>query len=249
VLVSVILFFQVTHVPSAMAADPCIPGWYVTGYYTPHESDFSGNLMQIQAEGQSLQVKEDFIDEIKTEGWGKLETGLYLGWYDSMYHLSPDPLDAHDTALSEISLAADPAVLSQGITVRIPTLPSPFDEILFTINDVGPSIKGKHVDVYTGEGRKAYQNMFRITGNDNIICLETTSFRGQMSGGQAGTIVSDSAVKHASANIPENQYVGGFLIPLDTTALLLAGTQMTAAWMIPVIVSAIGFAIVIARKF
>jgi len=43
--------------------------------------------------------------------------------------------------------------------------------------------------------------------------------------------------------------VGGELIPLDTSALLLAGTYSTAAWMIPVIVSGIGFAIVIARKF
>ena len=43
--------------------------------------------------------------------------------------------------------------------------------------------------------------------------------------------------------------VGGELIPLDTTMVLVAGTQTTAAWMIPVIVSAIGIGIVIARKF
>jgi len=43
--------------------------------------------------------------------------------------------------------------------------------------------------------------------------------------------------------------VGGELIPLDTSSLLLAGAQMNAAWMIPVIVSAIGIGIVILRKF
>jgi len=43
--------------------------------------------------------------------------------------------------------------------------------------------------------------------------------------------------------------IGGDLIPLDTTMVLVAGTQYTAAWMIPAIVSAIGIAIVIARKF
>jgi hypothetical protein len=43
--------------------------------------------------------------------------------------------------------------------------------------------------------------------------------------------------------------VGGELIPLDTSALILAGAQMNSAWMIPVIVSAIGIGIVIARKF
>jgi len=46
-----------------------------------------------------------------------------------------------------------------------------------------------------------------------------------------------------------NGMVGGTLIPIDTTAVLLAGAQMTAYWMIPIIVAGIGFAIVIARKF
>jgi len=43
--------------------------------------------------------------------------------------------------------------------------------------------------------------------------------------------------------------VGGTGIQIDKTAMLLAGAQMNSAWLIPVIVSGIGFAIVIARKF
>ncbi len=43
--------------------------------------------------------------------------------------------------------------------------------------------------------------------------------------------------------------VGGELIGIDSTMVLAAGAQYTAAWMIPVIVSAIGIGIVIARKF
>ena len=42
--------------------------------------------------------------------------------------------------------------------------------------------------------------------------------------------------------------IGGTGFSIDTSALLLSGAQMNAAWMIPVIVSAIGIAIVIARK-
>jgi len=42
--------------------------------------------------------------------------------------------------------------------------------------------------------------------------------------------------------------VGGEIIPIETTSLILAGAQ-TFSWMIPVIVSVIGIAIVIARKF
>ncbi len=45
------------------------------------------------------------------------------------------------------------------------------------------------------------------------------------------------------------QPVGGEMIPINTTMVFLAGTQMTAVWVIPVIVSAVGIGIVIARKF
>ena len=43
--------------------------------------------------------------------------------------------------------------------------------------------------------------------------------------------------------------VGGEFIGIDTTAVLAAGAQNTAAWMIPVLVAAAGLGIVIARKF
>jgi len=49
--------------------------------------------------------------------------------------------------------------------------------------------------------------------------------------------------------LDDGQLVGGELVSLDTTTLLLVGTQITAAWLIPVIVSAIGIGIIIARKF
>ncbi len=48
---------------------------------------------------------------------------------------------------------------------------------------------------------------------------------------------------------PNICFVAGTLLPIDTTALLVTGAQMNAAWMIPVLVAGIGFAIVIARKF
>jgi len=43
--------------------------------------------------------------------------------------------------------------------------------------------------------------------------------------------------------------VAGMPIPIDTTMVLALGAQYTAAWMIPIIVAAIGIGIVIARKF
>jgi len=43
--------------------------------------------------------------------------------------------------------------------------------------------------------------------------------------------------------------VGGEFVGIDSVSVLVAGTQTTAAWMIPVLISAIGIGIVIARKF
>jgi len=42
--------------------------------------------------------------------------------------------------------------------------------------------------------------------------------------------------------------IGGFFIPIDSSALLLAATYTTASWLIPVVVSAAGFGIILARK-
>jgi len=43
--------------------------------------------------------------------------------------------------------------------------------------------------------------------------------------------------------------VGGWFLQVDKPALLVAGAQSIASWMLPVIVSVIGIGIVIARKF
>jgi len=53
----------------------------------------------------------------------------------------------------------------------------------------------------------------------------------------------------AGINFLPRTAVGGDMIQIETTSVLAAGAQYTAAWMIPVLVSAIGIGIVIARKF
>lgn len=56
-------------------------------------------------------------------------------------------------------------------------------------------------------------------------------------------------------SMPDNMFivpfnaVGGEMIPIDSIALLLASAQMTAVWMIPVIIAGAIFTIVISRKF
>jgi len=64
-----------------------------------------------------------------------------------------------------------------------------------------------------------------------------------------GLVTPDASdISHVSFCYKE-PVIGGTGIQIDKTAMLLAGAQMNSAWLIPVIVSGIGFAIVIARKF
>jgi len=67
-------------------------------------------------------------------------------------------------------------------------------------------------------------------------------------GGVSDRTDYDDFVFCTENGVPPGQAIGGNIIPLDTTMVLAAGAQYTAAWMIPAIVSAIGIAIVIARK-
>jgi len=66
-----------------------------------------------------------------------------------------------------------------------------------------------------------------------------------------GSVSVDSSITPAAVIScpPVCPAVGGDMIQMETTSILAAGAQYTAAWMIPVIVSGIGIAIVIARKF
>ena len=149
----------------------CSDGWYITGYYTPLESDFSGELTEIQVDGNIIMTKNNFADTVKIEGWGKLESGSYLGWYDSTFHISDIPLDMHGKELLPLMIAADPLVLEQGSKIKIPTLIEPWNQEVLTVRDIGPSIKGKHVDIYTGEGDEARIETERITSENNILCM------------------------------------------------------------------------------
>jgi len=151
----------------------CSSDWYITGYFTPVESDYSGDFIRITFDDYIKHFRSDFLADVKIEGWGKTRLGDYVAWYDNSFHLSDAALDSHGDKLLVQSVAVDPILIEQKTKLSIPTLPSPWNELLFTASDIGPSIKGKHIDVYTGEGIQAELETFRITGTDNNVCTET----------------------------------------------------------------------------
>ena len=174
-----ILIFNLAFVDD-ITIDPNIPtsfsncssDWYITGYFTPVESDYFGDFQNISLNDEINQFRSDFISVVKTEGWGKTISGEYIGWYDDSFHISDMPLDSHGEPLLVQYVAVDSEMIKQKTYLIIPNLPSPWNEMIFQSSDVGPSITGKHIDVYVGEGKQAELETFRITGTENDVCIE-----------------------------------------------------------------------------
>ncbi len=150
----------------------CTSDWYITGYFVPVEADYSGKLIDVTVNGENKQYATDFVDVVRIEGWGRTNSGDYLGWYNDSYHLNDTPLDSHDNPLIAGMIAVDTSLIKHGSDVLIPTLPKPWDSIVFSAMDVGPAIVGKHIDVFTGEGLTAENETFRITDYNNKVCVK-----------------------------------------------------------------------------
>jgi len=164
---------EITINPSNLTSfSNCSSNWYITGYFTPVESDYLGDFQEIIIGDEIKQFRTDFLSVVKTEGWGKTLSGEYVGWYDDSFHISDMALDSHGEPLLVQLVAVDPEIIKQKTNLIIPNLPSPWNEIVFTSSDVGPSIKGKHIDVYVGEGMQAELETFRITSTENNVCIE-----------------------------------------------------------------------------
>jgi len=148
----------------------CTDGWYVTGYFIPVEIDYTGEFITINIDETQREFREDFVNALKTEGWGKTLSGDYLGWYGNSFHINDVALDQNGQTLVTGMIAVDNTLLDRGTKLIISTLPEPWNEIIFLSADEGPSIIGKHIDMFTGEGKLAETETFRITSENNKVC-------------------------------------------------------------------------------
>lgn len=177
--IEVIARHETTSVSASAASFNCSDGWRITGYYTPIETDFaSTETRQIELRGPGREItKQSFnVDFLNTvfddnagygEGWGKTRFGYYIGEYNGRWHKSDAPLDAHDQPLELDDVAVDNSVIPTGSTVNMPDLPGDLSKLQFKSTDVGVTVHGKHIDVYTGEGREARRKMWRFTYEDD----------------------------------------------------------------------------------
>jgi 3D (Asp-Asp-Asp) domain-containing protein len=153
----------------------CTDDWYVTGYFTPVESDYEGNTRTVMVEGKLRTFFASFLDEIRIEGWGKTMDGDYIWDHKGTYYSGPYAKDALDNKLEVGMVAADTTLIPFGTRISIPALNSSLGTNVFTVSDVGPAIIGKHIDVFTGEGPAAEAETLRITGNYTICLIQQIS--------------------------------------------------------------------------
>jgi len=165
--------------PASNPGFNCSDGWRITGYYTPVETDYaSTETREIEISGPGRETfKESFnADFLKTvfdddqgfgEGWGKTRLGWYIGEYNGRWHKADAPLDANDKPLEPDAVAVDRSVVPAGSVVEIPDLPGDLGKLQFKSTDVGVTVHGKHIDVYTGEGREARRKMWQFTYEDD----------------------------------------------------------------------------------
>ena len=163
--------------PEVSAESPaytCSDGWRITGYFTPIETDYSSaGTTEIDISGVGkMQFNSEFVRVVFDdeqgfgEGWGRTRFGWYLGNYDGSWHKAADPLDANNSPLKANSVAVDNSLIPNDSAVMIPDLPGELGETAFVANDVGVTVHGKHIDVYTGEGKEAERAMYRVTFED-----------------------------------------------------------------------------------
>jgi 3D (Asp-Asp-Asp) domain-containing protein len=157
----------------------CSDGWYITGYYVPRENELPGDAEPIDVERVgNLSFSEEFLNETRTEGWGITRFGWALGYYGGGWHRSDSgSLDASGKALSDGAIAIDRSLIPSGAQVQISTLPNPWGSKTFRASDIGVGITGQHIDVFTGTGSAAEQETFRITSENNRVCVASNGSR------------------------------------------------------------------------
>jgi len=150
-----------------------------------------------------------------------------------------------DQAQSQLEIGDDECLFF------VPNFDDPFDTKLIRIQAAGSDMETVTVEVEPSSGNCELVNR----DDDGIpnryfledwICHPNPSNENVFFSFGPDTRIDEVLIDSVSFEEP---LVGGEFIEVDSTALLLAGAQMNAAWMIPVIVSGIGIAIVIAIKF
>jgi 3D (Asp-Asp-Asp) domain-containing protein len=160
----------------------CSKGWYITGYFNPRETDYSGRLKPVNVTGVGIvMLNTKFMRHVNIEGMGYTRFGWVIaGQHAGNYTKVPFPEDSMNPPgrlRVGYSIATDRSVIPALTYVTIPTLPAPFNEYKYRSVDIGvfasgkPDIKGKHIDVFAGDGLEGQSWAQKVTSRNNTVCI------------------------------------------------------------------------------
>ncbi len=126
------------------------------------------------------------------------------------------------------------------------------DDILDTVsqyNSAGTLLDADFITGLAGPGSIAFDSAGNIYVTDiSLGTVRQYNSAGTLLDADFITSQSNPISKAFDFTFTDDQVVGGTLLPLDTTVLILAGAQ-TFSWMIPVVLSVLGIGLfVVSRK-
>jgi 3D (Asp-Asp-Asp) domain-containing protein len=155
--------------------------WLVTGYYLPLEADFGPADVTALVDGHPHKLNTDFMKAVRLQGWGRDRAGEYIGVAKvsksgagpgtgpgpdgKVWSFKTDgaPLTGSGKPLAAGDASADPAVLPTGRMLRIRGTQG-YPNHHYRVSDTGGKIKGRHIDIYVGEGAAAGKESMAVTG-------------------------------------------------------------------------------------
>jgi len=199
--------------------------------------------------------------------------GGFLGFVFAEVPVVPDSeIVEPSSSLKTATVSSTPTMVSPStstiepsVETVPPTPPENFEttQIMPNIETISPSVEMTNPESNTLQGVSSdpdndqfssmpfsppTDTLLGVISNPQVYLFGLSFFSNPESETLAGIISFPDFVEFISLPKPD-RFVAGTLIELDRTALLLYYVQFTSAWLIPVIVSAIGIGIVIARKF
>ena len=155
--------------------------------------------------------------------------------------------------------ATDPPVVDRGF-LRIVQAGDKTNECDGIINLIGGTFVGSgrlNIEVF-GPPTAIFNNFGTITGTNTFIGSNLIATVNLLSSGSSlvfnnhGTLTAPVATGSGTTfndNLPDQCItIGGTYIPIDQSALLLAGVQSVSMWMIPVILAGIGIGVFVIKR-
>jgi len=132
-------------------------------------------------------------------------------------------------------------------------VPGPFAPPGTTCGSAGTECSGQ--DTCDGAGSCDVNDLTAgaACGDTGVVCLidDTCNGAGSCSDGGAEPDLTDCGFELECSSgecVPEGPAVGGAFVPIDNSALILAGAQSVSMWMIPVVIAGIGVAIFVIKR-